>query len=746
MKKVFLILSLFFSTTSVWCLTYYSKSGATDFTSTASWGDVADGSGNAPASISTSDAFIIANGAVMNLDAGNADVRSLTINAGSLTISSNTLTVSIGASNNNTFLGVASGGSLTITGGNLILNGNAFFADNSSLTQSGGLFSIDPNSGAAGTSVGNAPSFGLGYAAAGAASTIQAANVNKFSLTGGVLRIVDPPLNASASALAASILTGNFINFGASHTLELGDGSSTTAGGNTAGFNISGAVSTGRLSYGNLTLSTVTNASNRHVSLATSSGFTGNVTINLGSELRGSTRLSVAKNVTNDGILVIPTTTYLALETYTSGASTATANAQTVSGSGTFKNAATGETANATRLLINNTNLAGVTFSNNITEFTVNDIINLTAGLVTMGDGTKTLTCGISTAVLGTFTHTVGTGRINGKFKKWVGTTATSYGLPVGTSTTLRTATVNFTGAPTGAGALTAQFKPTSPGLRNLPQTFDIAVETVSPTGYWTIESTVTGGTYTATFNASNFTKSDGVTVLTATANTRLLKGATSGSSYTVASTGNPTAFSTINITGQTTFSDFALGGTNSVLSIEFQSITAFSKGKSNSINWVTASEQDVQAFGIERSVDNQTWVQIGTTKATGGSSTTAYTFTDEAPLALNYYRIRSIENSGKDQFSKIVSVKRSNEKLSLAAVYPMPITEGVTLDVVSHKAGKVLVSITDIVGRVVKTDYFMVEEGSNTRPLNLTQLAKGTYILNLTNGEVHINQRIVKQ
>lgn len=140
----------------------------------------------------------------------------------------------------------------------------------------------------------------------------------------------------------------------------------------------------------------------------------------------------------------------------------------------------------------------------------------------------------------------------------------------------------------------------------------------------------------------------NGTTALTATANLGLLKAPTSGN-YTAASTGNLAGFTSINIAGQTTFSDFAIGGTALVLPIEFQSVTAFSKGKSNSINWVTASEQDIQAFGIERSVDNQTWVQIGTTKATGGSTTTAYTFTDEAPLALNYYRIRSIENSGKD-------------------------------------------------------------------------------------------------
>jgi hypothetical protein len=735
---------LFFSTTSVWCqTTYYSKAIATDFASTASWGTVADGSGTAPSSMS-GNIFIIANGSVMNLNA-NASILRLTINSGSLTINSNSLTLSNAA--NNTYLGVNTGGLLTISGGSVSVNGYAFFADGSSLTQSGGLFSLDPNTGSGG--VGNVPTFGIGYAVGGAASQILAANVSKFSLTGGTLRLVDPPFNSSASALVANLATSSYINFGSGHTLELGDGSSTTAGGNTLGFNIQSTVSTtGRLAYGNLTINTVTTASNRHVNLSTNSGFSGNVVINSGSELRGTARLSIAGNLTNNGTLVIPASTSLAFEQYQSASSTAVTVAQSVSGSGTFKNATTGETAMCTNLIISNSSTAtGVSFDNSIAEFTVSGTVNL-GGIVTMGTGTNTLTCGISAGSLGTFTYN--SGRVIGKIKKWVGTTSpVTYTFPIGTSAALRTSTVQFTGAPTTAGELTVGFNASTPGSRNLPTTLSgQTIDAISPTGYWTIISTVAGGTYTAGFNASGFTKVNGSTAIGTgdLSGIRLIKGGSNSGNYTDAETTAPGSLNGISIAGQMTFSDFAIGGTGIVLPVEFQSITAFSKGKANSINWVTASEQDVQAFGIERSVDNQTWVQIGTTKATGGSTTTAYTFTDEAPLPLNYYRIRSIENSGKDQFSKIVSVKRSNEKLSLAAVYPMPITEGVTLDVVSHKAGKVLVSITDIVGRVVKTDYFMVEEGSNTRPLNLTQLAKGTYILNLTNGEVHINQRIVKQ
>ncbi len=268
----------------------------------------------------------------------------------------------------------------------------------------------------------------------------------------------------------------------------------------------------------------------------------------------------------------------------------------------------------------------------------------------------------------------------------------------------------------------------------------------MSPTGFWTIASTVTGGTYTATCDATGFTKTDGTTPLTATGTLRFIKGPTGGSTYTDASTVTQTAFSSMNITGQTTFSDFAVGGLGSVLPIEFQSITAIAKGNANLISWATASEKDVTEFAIERSANNQTWATIGTKKAVGGQQTTQYAFADNAPLALNYYRIRSIELDNKDQLSKVVAVKRNGGKLALNAAFPMPITEGVTLDFSTSKAGKITAILTDILGKVVKTELISANEGSNSTLLNVAHLASGTYILTLNDGETRVNQRLIKQ
>ena len=78
--------------------------------------------------------------------------------------------------------------------------------------------------------------------------------------------------------------------------------------------------------------------------------------------------------------------------------------------------------------------------------------------------------------------------------------------------------------------------------------------------------------------------------------------------------------------------------------------------------------------------------------------------------------------------------------------VSPVPTTEGVNVDFSTSKIGTLNVVITDIVGKVVRTERFTTVEGANLMRLNLSNLAQGTYILSLNDGETIATQRIVKQ
>lgn len=198
-----------------------------------------------------------------------------------------------------------------------------------------------------------------------------------------------------------------------------------------------------------------------------------------------------------------------------------------------------------------------------------------------------------------------------------------------------------------------------------------------------------------------------------------------------------------------TTFSPFGggtVGGFDVALPLEFTHIDAQPKGNLNIINWTTANEVNIKEFAIESSSDNRIWRTIGNKAATGGSKTTTYTYNDETPSVLNYYRIKSIEFSGKEQTSKVVAVKRNGSKFTLVAVSPIPTTEGVTIDFTIAKNSRLTATITDIVGKVVKTQSIETIEGNNSMRLDLSNMTKGIYILSLNDGETIVTQRIIKQ
>jgi hypothetical protein len=194
------------------------------------------------------------------------------------------------------------------------------------------------------------------------------------------------------------------------------------------------------------------------------------------------------------------------------------------------------------------------------------------------------------------------------------------------------------------------------------------------------------------------------------------------------------------------TYSPFIVSSPGAVLAVDFTTINAQAKGTTNVVNFTTATEKDVKEFAIERSINNKEWEVIGTTAAIGGSTAANYSFTDNTPTTLAYYRVRSIENNGKGQISKVVAVKRAGGKLALVALSPMPTTEVVTVDFSVGKTNKVNVIVTDIIGKVVKTETFTTAEGANSIRLNLSNLAQGTYIMTINDGETTATQRIVKQ
>jgi len=396
--------------------TYYSKSTATNFSSLASWGTNADGSGTAPATINVNDNYNIVNGAAVILNA-NLTIGALNITLGSLTASANTLTIGNLA---NSLLAV-NGGTLNLSGtGSIVINGQ-FIMSSGAFNQTGGTMSIDGNNG----------------------TLAQSVSTFMFSITGGnpncsagSITIVDPmhasillPTN-SAGCVNISLSDGTNY-FSGTHTFILGNGVSTQAGW-ANGFTVE-TYQAGLAPIQNLTV----NGGNTSTRWASGSPFDdilygcqikGNLTINAGSEFRNIATnfkglLAVGGNIINNGILTISANNNAsALNLGTNDAFTVSAS-QTISGTGVFRNLTASPTANFNNIIINNPYGISITSTSALTGTgtgTVSGRLTFTDGEVNLNGSTFTL--GISATSVGTLNHTAG-GFSNGSMKRWFLTT-----------------------------------------------------------------------------------------------------------------------------------------------------------------------------------------------------------------------------------------------------------------------------------------------------------------------------------
>ena len=171
---------------------------------------------------------------------------------------------------------------------------------------------------------------------------------------------------------------------------------------------------------------------------------------------------------------------------------------------------------------------------------------------------------------------------------------------------------------------------------------------------------------------------------------------------------------------------------------LDFQ---AFKKEKTNQLQWQTATERNVSHFEIERSNDGIVFSKIMEEKARGGTQPTTYAVQDAPPqYGTYYYRLKIVDNDGKANYSKTVSL--TSGKGLTVRVFPNPIQEEATIEV-STKAKTVDVSVVDVLGRVV---FSKNTEGSDSWTINSINWQSDIYILKISDSITHFQQKMVKQ
>lgn len=188
------------------------------------------------------------------------------------------------------------------------------------------------------------------------------------------------------------------------------------------------------------------------------------------------------------------------------------------------------------------------------------------------------------------------------------------------------------------------------------------------------------------------------------------------------------------------------------VLPVTLASFTGTKNNGVNILSWTTVTETNNTGFELLRSADGINFTKltfVASKSLTGNSSTSLqYEFADKNPFVLsNYYRLKQIDKDGKATVSNVVLLQGTkSNKLELVTLYPNPVQDKLNLLIASTQITKGSIVIVDYSGKVLVSQQVQLINGEINIQLNTAQLAKGNYVIRLTNGVETAISKFVKQ
>ncbi len=116
------------------------------------------------------------------------------------------------------------------------------------------------------------------------------------------------------------------------------------------------------------------------------------------------------------------------------------------------------------------------------------------------------------------------------------------------------------------------------------------------------------------------------------------------------------------------------------------------------------------------------------------------FDFTDINTTDKTFYRIRVGDLDGRFYHSKIVAITGKEKSFEINSLTPSLITNKTVISISSAKNNSNSeIIITNFQGTIVKRFIINLNKGVTEIPIELTSIAKGNYILHVTNGIAEI-------
>ncbi|MCX6210060.1 MAG: T9SS type A sorting domain-containing protein [Bacteroidetes bacterium] len=177
--------------------------------------------------------------------------------------------------------------------------------------------------------------------------------------------------------------------------------------------------------------------------------------------------------------------------------------------------------------------------------------------------------------------------------------------------------------------------------------------------------------------------------------------------------------------------------------------VSAHKQNNTVVVDWKTSAEVGVKSYQVQKSTTGSNFTSINETTAVNGNISNVYSFTDKTPSAVNYYRIKTMNNDGTEKYSAIVKVEMNSKNSSSISVYPNPVvgnTIGLQLSGVAE--GRGTVKLFNNLGQLVYTTTITNAGNNSSMTIELNNnIAAGTYQLQLIDAKGNtFTDRVIKK
>ncbi len=180
---------------------------------------------------------------------------------------------------------------------------------------------------------------------------------------------------------------------------------------------------------------------------------------------------------------------------------------------------------------------------------------------------------------------------------------------------------------------------------------------------------------------------------------------------------------------------------------VKFNSFSVRATQNENAVllNWKTSEDMDCEKFIVERSKDGISFATVTTVKCQG-TPTATYNFEDlNANNGWNYYRVKSVEKSGKESYTAIQRIHLTGKMI--VRLSPNPVNELLRVEVKNASAddrGRYIIYNTKF--QSILQGKVKLIEGDNEFRVQTNQLPAGLYVLHLVMNGSEIKQRFIVQ